>query len=288
MYNANKWTEDDLAYIKAHYGNDGPENVAKTLGRTKAAVIRKAAKLKITTNAYRNRKYWSSLEVEYLKANYNKMSAKEIAIKLRRSRESVKHKAAALSLREKIKTEHRPWTEKEVQYMERNYERQPAAVTAARLKRTIFSVRHKAKTLKLNAYVTDLYSASMIAKCFDVNVSVVLRWINKYGLKATTINYSTQVRYLIDADDFWTWAEANKPLVNWANYTLLTILPEPGWVEEERANSHTKRHHMPVMLNEKNEIREMLRNGLSYEDISKKVGRTRYGVAHIGKSVWYD
>ena len=288
MGHANKWSEDDLTYIKTHYGNDGPASVAKALGRTKAAVTRKAAKLKITANTCGNRKHWSSEETEYLKENYNKIPVKEIAIKLKRSQESVKHKAAALSLREKAKTAHRPWTEKEVRYMERNYERQPASVTAKRLKRTIYSVRRKAETLKMNAYVTDQYSASLIAKCLDVNVSVVIRWIDKYGLKATKITYPTQVRYLIDADDFWAWAELNKPLVNLANYTLLTILPEPDWAEKERANSHTKRHHMPVTLNEKNEIRGMLRNGLSYEDISKKVGRTRYGVAHIGKTVWYN
>lgn len=288
MGNANKWSDDDLAYIKMHYGNDGPESVAKALGRTKTAVTRKAAKLKITAYTCGDRKYWSSEEVEYLKENYNKIPTKEIAIKLKRSQESVKHKAATMYLREKAKTAHRPWTEKEIRYMERNYERQPAAVTAKWLKRTIYSVRRKAETLKMNAYVTDQYSASMIAKCLDVNVKVVLRWINKYGLKATKIIYPTQVRYLIDADDFWAWAELNKPLVNWANYTLLTILPEPDWAEKERANSHTKRHHMPVTLNEKNEIRGMLRKGLSYEDISKKVRRTRYGVAHIGKSVWYD
>ena len=284
----NEWSADDLTYIKAHYGNDGPESVAKALGRTNAAVTRKAAKLKITANTCGNRKHWSSEETDYLKANYNKMPTKEIAVRLRRSQESVKHKAAALSLREKVKTEHRPWTEKEVRYMERNYERQPAAVTAKRLKRTIYSIRRKAETLKMNAYVTDQYSASMIAKCLKVNVKVIIRWINKYGLKATKITYPTQVRYLIDADNFWAWAELNKPLVNWANYTLLTILPEPDWVEEARANSHTRRHHLPVTLNEKNEIRGMLRKGLSYEDISKKVGRTRHGVAHIGKSVWYN
>lgn len=264
MASVNKWSEDDLTYIKAHYGNDGPASVAKALGRTKAAVTRKAAKLKITANTCGNRKHWSSEEVEYLKANYNKIPTKEIAIKLRRSQESVKHKAAALSLREKAKTKHRPWTEKEVRYIERNYERQPAAVTAKRLKRTIYSVRRKAETLKINAYVTDQYSASMIAKCLNVNVKTIIRWIEKYGLKATKISYATQTRYLIDADDFWVWAELNKPIVNWANYTLLTILPEPDWVEKERANSHTKRHHMPVTLNEKNEIRGMLRKGLSY------------------------
>ena len=286
MGKSEKWSDDDLAYINEHYGNDGPASVAKALGRTKAAVTRKAAKLKITANTCGNRKHWSSEEVEYLKENYNKIPTKEISSKLRRSQESVKHKAAALSLRKKAKTKHRPWTEKEVRYMERNYERQPAAVTAKRLKRTIYSVRRKAETLKMNAYVTDQYSASMIAKCLNVNVRVIIRWIEKYGLKATNISYATQTRYLIDAEEFWAWAELNKPLVNWANYTLLTILPEPDWVEKECANSHTKRRHMPVTLNEKNEIRGMLRKGLSYEDISRKVGRTRYGVAHIGKTIW--
>lgn len=288
MGKTNKWSEADLAYIKGHYGEDGPESIAKALCRTKAAVTRKAAKLKITTKNYEGKKHWTQDEIDYLKEYYGKMPTREIAVVLGRTQESVKHKAAALSLREKAKTKHRPWTEKEVRYIERNYERQPAAVTAKRLKRTIYSVRRKAETLKMNAYVTDQYSASMIAKCLNVNVKAIIRWIEKYGLKATKISYATQTRYLIDADDFWAWAELNKPLVNWANYTLLTILPEPDWVEKERANSHTKRHHMPVTLNEKNEIRGMLRKGLSYEDISKKVGRTRYGVAHIGKTVWYN
>lgn len=88
MASVNKWSEDDLTYIKAHYGNDGPASVAKALGRTKAAVTRKAAKLKITANACGNRKHWSSEEVEYLKENYNKIPTKEISSKLRRSQEN--------------------------------------------------------------------------------------------------------------------------------------------------------------------------------------------------------
>lgn len=96
----------------------------------------------------------------------------------------------------------RNWTKKEEKYMIMRYTKQPVDVTAKKLNRSKQSVIRKANRLGLNSYVDNL-GARAIAKCFGVDVAVVIRWINKLGLPSRTISCRNQVRYDIDINDFW-------------------------------------------------------------------------------------
>lgn len=112
----------------------------------------------------------------------------------------------------------REWTEQEIIYLKSRYLKQPVSVTAKKLNRTEYSVKRKAIKIGLKHYCTDYLSAKLLAKCFVVDTTVPIRWIEKLGLPAKKVVCETQTRYLIDPDDFWKWAEEYKDKINWTNF----------------------------------------------------------------------
>ena len=129
------------------------------------------------------RREWTEKEVEYLKEHYGQYPVKDIAEKLKRSYESVQAKAGRIGINSNgsITTNRRKWTEREEKYMESRYLYQPVEITAKRLKRSVCSVKKKAAKLGLNKFY-DIFSAKQLAKCFNTDISVVLRWIEKFDM----------------------------------------------------------------------------------------------------------
>lgn len=177
------------------------------------------------------------------------------------------------------------WTEQEEKYMKRYYLHQPSEMTAKKLNRSIYSIRRKAAKMGLNHY-TDQLSAKTLAKCFNCDVSVILRWIQKYGLPARKVVCKTQTRYSVSPNDFWQWAENNKNLINWARYEAKSILPEPEWVREEIRNYKTPMSRKKYTEEEKEKIRVLLKKGMNYKQISEEIGRSYYSVVHAGRSIY--
>lgn len=179
----------------------------------------------------------------------------------------------------------REWTEHEEKYMKRYYLNQPSEVTAKKLDRTIYSVRRKAAIMGLNHY-TDQLNAKTIAGCFNCDFSVVLKWIEKYGLHARKVICKNQTRYSVSPGDFWQWAENHKELINWARYEQKSIIPEPEWVREEVKNYKTPMSRQKYTEEEKEKIRFLLRKGMNYREISEEIGRSYYSVVHAGRNVY--
>ena len=175
----------------------------------------------------------------------------------------------------------RKWTEYEEQYMNKHYLYQSTKRTAEFLNRSIYSVKRKATQLGLNAYCNDRLNAKTIAKCFGVDITAVLRWIQKLNLPAKEINIETQTRYLIDAEDFWKWAEQNKSEINWSRYELCSILPEPSWVEVDKAKYKTKRHRKRFTANEIVLVKHMIHRGMTSKEIAVEMGRTNESIKHL-------
>ena len=76
----------------------------------------------------------------------------------------------------------REWTKDEETYMYRRYLNQSVETTAKFLDRSVSSVKHKARKLGLNHYCGECLAAKTIAKTFNCDVSVVIRWIEKLEL----------------------------------------------------------------------------------------------------------
>ena len=95
--------------------------------------------------------------------------------------------------------------------------------------RTEASVKHKAQSLGHNAYAPeDLYTRTL-AKCFHCDSRVIIRWMDKYGLKYYSVQRGKASCKLIEVKEFWKWAENHKDLIPWNKYEPLSVLPEPSW-----------------------------------------------------------
>ena len=92
----------------------------------------------------------------------------------------------------------REWTKDEETYMYRRYLNQSVETTAKFLNRSVSSVKHKASKMGLNHYYGERISAKTLAKCFHSDISVIVRWIDKYDLPCKKVKLKNQTRYLID------------------------------------------------------------------------------------------
>lgn len=183
----------------------------------------------------------------------------------------------------------REWTDREVSYMYKRYLKQPVEITTNKLDRTISSVKHKTRKLGLNNYYGERISAKALAKCFRSDISVVLRWINKFDLPCKKVELKNQTRYLIDPVEFWKWAEKYKGIIKWKKYERETLFPEPSWINYEWKINHGKpeRHGRRITDLEKATIKGMMRKGLGNKEIAKEINRTYYATAHITIEVFY-
>mgnify|MGYP003511634939 FL=1 len=181
----------------------------------------------------------------------------------------------------------REWTEWEVRYLEKKYVGQPVEKTAKKLNRTINSVKRKAAKLDLNHY-TNFLSAKVVAKCFGSDVSVVIRWINKFDLPCKKVICGNQTRYLIENEKFWKWAENNKNIINWGKYERQSLLPEPDWLRETIRNYNTPNTREKYTDDDIVKIRVLLSKGLSYAEIAKETGRTYYGIDHLCGTIYSE
>ena len=179
----------------------------------------------------------------------------------------------------------REWTEWEEKYMERKYLRQPVKVTAERLNRTVVSVKRKAAKMHLNHNI-DCLSAKEVSRCFNCDISVILRWIEKLDMPARKFNDGRYTRYDIDSQLFWKWAENHKNQINFNKYQLGSLLPEPEWVRVEKRDYKTYKSRMKYEAEEKRKIKNMIMKGMSYKEISEELGRTYYGIVHVGRTIF--
>lgn len=182
----------------------------------------------------------------------------------------------------------REWTENEINYMEKRYVSQPVEQTAKALNRSVYSVKRKASRLRLIHYANENLSAKTISRCFNSDVSVVIRWINKFELPAKSMSVGGQTKYSIDAEQFWKWAEKNKEIINWSKYEDKSLLPEPDWVKESKRNYANPKHRTRITEQDRTQVKMLLKKGYTYPMIAKEMGRTYDAISHIGRTVFYN
>lgn len=95
--NGKRWSSAELAYLDAHK-DDAPADIACALGRSEDSV-RNMMLRKGYWKRTRHARGWTDAEDDYLYQRYGRTSAAAIGAHLKRSEESVKHRAAVLGLR---------------------------------------------------------------------------------------------------------------------------------------------------------------------------------------------
>lgn len=224
---------------------------------------------------------WTENEVQYLKTHYGKDPVKHIAAELKRSYRSVQTKASRMGINTtgNIETNRRKWTEREEKYLESKYLYQSVEITAKRLKRSKSSVKKKAAKLCLNKSC-DIFSAKQLAKVFNSDVSVVLRWIKKFDMPHDSIDINGTIRYDIDLKKFWKWAGDHKDIINWSKYECGTLALEPEWVRKEKMYYEYSNTRKKWTDEDLRRAKVLLRLDKTQKEIARELGRTQNGVAH--------
>jgi hypothetical protein len=96
----------------------------------------------------------------------------------------IKKRAQVLGM---ARTKEKPWSEKEVAYLEANLSRQSLAVLARKLGRSITAVALKAKRLGIRKK-DEGYTARSLAQAFGVDDHKVVHWVELGLLKASRRN----------------------------------------------------------------------------------------------------
>lgn len=174
------------------------------------------------------------------------------------------------------------WDKEEIMILEESAGERTIQSIARKLNRTPQAVRSKLNRLGFTSVreLNGSMSLMQLAKALGVSRSVVVRWINEYGLPATKKNYyfyHGKVRhYTIFPDEFWKWAEGHKEKINFARIDKYALLPEPEWVAHERKKDRKlpkkdKRH----WTKEEDEILlSMYESGATYKEIAETLGRS--------------
>lgn len=179
----------------------------------------------------------------------------------------------------------RKWTKEEERYLLERYLNQPTETTAKSLGRTVVSVKRKASKLGLNHYLDNI-NAKAVAKCFNCDVSVIIRWIKELDLPTKEIKCNNQTRYSIDPNDFWKWAENHKAIINWSRYERDSLPPDPEWVADAIKNHTAYKSRKRFGDFEKAHIKSLLRKGHTCKEVAEMTGRSLYSIRHVSRNAY--
>lgn len=178
----------------------------------------------------------------------------------------------------------RDWTPEEEQYLEKWYEKRGVLFLAKKLKRTENSVKRKAQSMGMNAYVLEKLYVRTVAKCFNCDSSVINRWISKYNLPYSQVIRGQATCKLIDQEQFWKWAKEHQSIIPWNKYESGSILPEPDWLKDTIRNYAYKNNRKSITDYDRLAVVSLRRKGCTFKEISEQTGRTLDSVKHI----WRD
>ena len=140
----------------------------------------------------------------------------------------------------------REWTQEEEDYLEKYYEKRGSDFIAKKFNRSKQSIKRKAQSIGVNAYVgTELY-VKQISYAFNCDSRVINRWIDKLGLPCREF-YRGQTKFrTIDVKKFWKWAENHKDIVPFNKYERYSLLPEPVWIRDAMKNNMNNNHRKSI------------------------------------------
>lgn len=178
------------------------------------------------------------------------------------------------------------WTNEDIEALESYWGNISIPAIARKLGRSVEAVKEKAFRLGLRRH---LHSGTMITFnqfCIAIGRGPmhkeILERFRKLGLP---IHYKASIKTrfaMVDIDEFWTWAEKHKSVIDFSRIEPLTFGAEPDWVKEARAADFRKRDGIiktPWTPTEDRRLKQMLEAyRYTYDDISRELRRTEGAV----------
>lgn len=171
------------------------------------------------------------------------------------------------------------WTQKDDEFLENSWGFISKEKIAEKLGRTVRAIESRASILGLGRYqeAGGLYiNPNRIAEMLGKKSCVVYNWIKSGKLKAKKRKSNVKTTYQVSMDDLKDFLEKNQELWDSRNLELYALGEEPEWLKEKRKRDIKE----PVESRkrwtkaEDNLLIEYAKQGLSKEEIAKKLNRT--------------
>ena len=171
------------------------------------------------------------------------------------------------------------WPKEEAEYLERNWGSVSIPAIAKKFNRSVNAVKLKARRMGLGRHIHsgEYITLSQLLQALKVSYST---WTNggwgKHGLPVKTKKSIKRCFRVIYLEDFWTWAEHHKMLVDFARVERNSLGPEPPWVADKRKADLAAKKYKKTSWSPEEDARLInLLNTFqySYREISIKLGR---------------
>lgn len=164
------WLADERELLSKHFADMDSRQLASRIGRPLTAVRQKAYEMGLKTNSYTGP--WSKREVAILKELYPNTSTRSLAKRIGRSMQSVGQKALKLGLKKTDEylasigfvSQPKKWTRDDLALLRQMYHSNQVDQIAARLGRSLQTVRQQAHKMGLKKKDYAGWSADEIRK----------------------------------------------------------------------------------------------------------------------------
>lgn len=181
---------------------------------------------------------------------------------------------------EKAKNNKKAWTKEELKILVDNFGKLDFEQIGKKIGRTAKAVQNKKNRLGLGDTLkyTEYITAKDLGNALGVASTTVRTWIIKKGLvatyKATAFN---QKFYRIKVSNFWSWARKNPKYMRWELYERGSLGKEPSWLDAEikKYNAKEKVNRKLWSKTDLCYLTSYYKNGMSLDEISKKLNRTK-------------
>lgn len=178
------------------------------------------------------------------------------------------------------------WTKEEEDYLEESWGEKSIPTLAKNLNRTVGAVTVKKNRMGLGAHLMGderISANSLVKTVFSTSNSrghSDLKIWARNGLKIYKHRINQGSFKMVDIDEFWTWAEKHKNLLDLSNMVENSLGLEPDWVREKRKiDIKEKFNTSPWTKVEDQRLKQLLSEYKhTYADISSALRRSEGAV----------
>lgn len=278
-----------MQYLRNSYQTMTAEQIAKRLGRTRAAVAGKAEKLGLKKDLRcPSGEKWTPEQDQYIRDHWQELGDEEIAVAVGHPVPSTHARRLRLGLKHRAGCKGPDWTQEELDYIREVWGDKTVPQIAKRLGRSITAV--KVKTARLGytgqKWSGEMMSARKVSELLGIDVHTVCDiWIPKYGLKSKRrqLGVTKKATTIIMFEDLLKWLEAHQDLWDSRRVEVYALGMEYDWLKEKRkadAAKPTRKARKWTQQEDDRLIALFKRGGMTYAEIGAELGRPASGVEH--------
>ena len=235
------WTQEDEEFLRDHWMDMVPADIAKELGRSSASVSAMAQRLQLCKrregNCPTRKNLWTPEQDAYIQSHWQERTDEELAAAVGHTVSSTMARRHKLGLRFHESSKGPDWTDEEVNLMQDLWGTYTIPQIAKRLNRSVHAVKVKSTRLGLGRFVnsSQYLTANQVANLLHVDIHAVTDvWIpNGLRFKWKAPAGGRKFRH-IRMEDLTEWLRNNPDRWDSRRVELFALGQEPDWLKEKR------------------------------------------------------